>query len=377
VSLRRLWAVAVKEINHIMRDPITLGLVILAPTVVLFVMAFAVTVNIQHVPIAVLDYDRSPTSRAFIQRMTAGDDIDLYAQVDAFEEIDAMLLRGKIKAAIVVNPRFAEELLAMRSMPLLVIIDGTEPQSGAHALDHIAWRTEEFISQVLGQELEALGMPRGSLQTLDLRVRTWFNPGLKSKNDVVPGLISLVLGLPALSVALTLAREREHGTLEQLIATPVGRAELILGKMLPYIMVGMVNVILIPAIAIATFHIPFHGNYILFFLLSAIFLFAILSMGTIIGVFINTQPAALALSFLVIFFPAFFLTGIFFPIAAMPEVMRLESLVLPGTHFAIITRGIFLPGVGLEVLWPYAVMLFGLGVCFSAVAALFFRKKLG
>ena len=265
----------------------------------------------------------------------------------------------------------------MRSMPLLVIIDGTEPHSGTHALDQIAWRTEEFISQELTRNLEALGAPSGSLQMLDLRVRTWFNPGLKSKNDVVPGLISLVLGLPAMSVALTLAREREHGTLEQLIATPVGRSELILGKMLPYVLVGLVNVILIPAIAFLVFRIPFHGNYLLFFLLSAIFLFAILSMGTIIGVFIRTQAAALALSFLVIFFPAFFLTGIFFPIAALPEVMRMESLVLPGTHFAIITRGIFLPGVGLDVLWPYAVMLFGLGVAFSAVAALFFRKKLG
>jgi ABC-2 type transport system permease protein len=377
VSLRRLWAVAVKEYNHIMRDPITLGLVLLAPTLVLFLMGFAMTVNIQHVPIAVLDYDHSPTSRAFIQRMTAGDDLDLIAQVHEFEEIDALLLRGKIKAAIVVNPRFAEELLAMRSMPLLVIIDGTEPHSGTHALDQIAWRTEEFISQELTRNLEALGAPSGSLQMLDLRVRTWFNPGLKSKNDVVPGLISLVLGLPAMSVALTLAREREHGTLEQLIATPVGRSELILGKMLPYVLVGLVNVILIPAIAFLVFRIPFHGNYLLFFLLSAIFLFAILSMGTIIGVFIRTQAAALALSFLVIFFPAFFLTGIFFPIAALPEVMRMESLVLPGTHFAIITRGIFLPGVGLDVLWPYAVMLFGLGVAFSAVAALFFRKKLG
>jgi ABC-2 type transport system permease protein len=377
VSLRRLWAVAVKEYNHIMRDPITLGLVLLAPTLVLFLMGFAMTVNIQHVPIAVLDYDHSPTSRAFIQRMTAGDDLDLIAQVNEFEEIDALLLRGKIKAAIVVNPRFAEELLAMRSMPLLVIIDGTEPHSGTHALDQIAWRTEEFISQELTRNLEALGAPSGSLQMLDLRVRTWFNPGLKSKNDVVPGLISLVLGLPAMSVALTLAREREHGTLEQLIATPVGRSELILGKMLPYVLVGLVNVILIPAIAFLVFRIPFHGNYLLFFLLSAIFLFAILSMGTIIGVFIRTQAAALALSFLVIFFPAFFLTGIFFPIAALPEVMRMESLVLPGTHFAIITRGIFLPGVGLDVLWPYAVMLFGLGVAFSAVAALFFRKKLG
>jgi len=194
---------------------------------------------------------------------------------------------------------------------------------------------------------------------------------------MVPGLISMVLGFPALSVALTLAHEREHGTLEQVLATPVGRVEFLLGKMIPYVVVGLANVIVIPLLARLTFHIPFNGSFPLFFLLSAIFLFAILGMGMVVGVFMRTQPAALALSFLVVFFPGFFLTGIFFPIVSMPEVMRLEALALPGTHYAVITRGVFLPGVGLDVLWPYAVMLAGLGVGFTAVAVLFFRKKLG
>jgi ABC-2 type transport system permease protein len=125
------------------------------------------------------------------------------------------------------------------------------------------------------------------------------------------------------------------------------------------------------------FRIPFNGNFIVFFLLSAVFLFAILGMGLVIGVFMKTQPAALALSFLLIFFPGFFMTGIFFPIASMPEVMRMEALALPGTHYAIITRGVFLTGVGLDVLWPYGVMLAGLGVIFLAIAGLFFRKRLG
>jgi ABC-2 type transport system permease protein len=193
---------------------------------------------------------------------------------------------------------------------------------------------------------------------------------------MIPGLISLVLGFPALSVALTLAHEREHGTMEQLMATPVGRTELLLGKMLPYILVGLANVILIPLLSIFWFRIPFHGNFGLFFGLSAVFLFSVLSMGIIIGVFMRTQAAALALSFLLVFFPGFFLTGIFFPIASMPEEMRMEALMLPGTHYAIITRGAFLTGVGLDVLWPYVVMMFGLGVAFTFVAALFFRKRL-
>jgi len=141
-----------------------------------------------------------------------------------------------------------------------------------------------------------------------------------------------VLGFPALSVALTLAHEREHGTLEQLLATPISRIEILLGKMIPYIVVGLFNVVMIPILAMLWFRIPFNGNFVLFFFLSVIFLFAMVSMGIIIGVFMRTQAAALALSFLLIFFPAFFMTGIFFPIESMPEIVRLEALGLPGTH---------------------------------------------
>lgn len=377
MSFRHLWAVTRKEIQHILRDRSTFILVLLTPTIVLLLMAYALTVDIQHVPIAVLDYDRSPVSRAFIQRLTAGDDLDLYAQVASMNEIEGMLMRGQIKAALVIAPSFGSDLLSMQGVPIQIIIDGTEPQSGGFALDHMSQRAERFVSDELASRLQAQNISLQTLQPIDLRVRTWFNPGLKPRVDMIPGLISLVLGFPALSVALTLAHEREHGTLEQVLVTPVTRLELLLGKMIPYILVGSANVILIPLLAMIWFRIPFNGSFPLFFFLSIIFLFAVLSMGIIIGVFMRTQAAALALSFLVVFFPGFFLTGIFFPIASMPEEVRLESLALPGTHYAIITRGVFLTGVGLDVLWPYAVMMLGLGLMFTIIAALFFRKKLG
>lgn len=377
MSWRHLRAVIRKEINHIMRDRMTFTLVMITPVTLLFLMAYALTVDIEHVPIAVLDFDRSPISRSFVQRITEGDDLDLYAQMDSLDEIEALLMRGEIKAALIINPGFAQDLLSLRGMGLQIVIDGTEPESGGFAVDHIGGRAEEFVGELLASHIQALDISLDSLQPIDLRVHTLYNPSLKPRVDLVPGLISLVLGFPALSVALTLAHEREHGTMEQIMVTPVGRTELLLGKMIPYVIVGLINVVVIPSIARVTFRIPFNGSFALFFLLSAVFLFAILSMGMIIGVFIRTQPAALALSFLVIFFPGFFLTGIFFPIASMPEMMRMEALVLPGTHYAIITRGIFLPGVGLDVLWPYGAMLFGLGVGFMAVGALFFRKKLG
>jgi ABC-2 type transport system permease protein len=330
-------------------------------------------VDIEHVPIAVMDLDRSSISRAFVQRITEGKDLDLYAHVSSLDEINKLLMHGEIKAALVIAPTFEDDLVSLRGIPMQIVIDGTEPESGSFAVEHIGGRAEDFVGEVLAGQVQSLD----SLQPIDMRVRTLYNPALKPRVDLVPGLISMVLGMPALSVALTLAHEREHGTLEQVMATPVSRVELLLGKIIPYIIVGLVNVIVIPTMARVAFRIPFNGSFPLFFLLSALFLFAILSMGMIIGVFIRTQPAALALSFLVIFFPGFFLTGIFFPIASMPELMRLESLGLPGTHYAIITRGLFLPGVGLDVLWPYSVMLVGLGSAFTAVGVMFFRKKLG
>jgi ABC-2 type transport system permease protein len=377
MSLRHIWAMTRKEFNHILHDPSTLFLVLFTPTLILLLMAYALTVDIKHVPIAVLDYERSQTTREFIQQITAGQDLDIYTYASSMADINTLLTSGQIKAAVILAPDFTKQLQTLQGLPLQIIIDGTEPNSGNFAIEHISQRAEQYINQSLGKQLSAAGITPDALQALDVRILAWFNPDLKPRNDLIPGLISMVLGFPALSVALTLAHEREHGTLEQLLATPIGRGELLLGKLLPYIAVGLLNVILIPALAIAWFHISFNGSFLLFFGLSAIFLFSVLSMGMVVGVFMRTQAAALALSFLVIFFPGFFLTGIFFPLTSMPEAIRLEALSLPGTHYAIITRGVFLPGVGLSVLWPYTVMLIVLGAAFLGIAALFFRKKLG
>jgi len=377
MSLRHLRAVIRKEIRHILRDRTTLIMVLLTPLAMLFIMAYALTVDIEHVPVAVWDQDRSATSRTFIQRVTEGKDLDLYAQVNSLDAIHDLLLWGKIKAALIIKPTFERDLLSLRGMPLQIIIDGTEPESGGFAVEQIGGRAQAFVDELLTRQMQGLTTQMASLQPIDLRVRALYNPGLKPRVDMIPGLISMVLGFPALSVALTLAHEREHGTLEQVMATPVGRAELLLGKIIPYIIVGLINVVVIPVVARVAFHIPFNGSFPLFFALSAVFLFAMLSMGMLIGVFMRTQPAALALSFLLIFFPGFFMTGIFFPLVSMPPEVRMEAMSLPGTHYATITRGIFLPGIGIDVLWPNALALLGLGIVFAVVSALFFKKKLG
>ena len=376
MSFRHLWAVTRKEIQHIFRDRGTFILVLITPTLILLLMTYALAVEIQNVPLAVLDYDRSPLSRSFVEQITAGDDLDLAASAASLQDLEDLLIRGRVKAALIIAPGFSRDLLSLQGTDLQVIIDGTEPESGGFAVEHIGLRAEDFIENNLTSQFQYLGISLDTLQPIDLRVQAWFNPGLKSIVDLAPGLISIVLGLPAFSVALTLAREHEHRTMEQLLVSPVKRTELLLGKMIPYILVGLLNVIFIPVLAILWFGVPFQGSFLLFVALSAVFLFAELSMGMVIGVFMKSQSAALALSFLVVLFPGFFLTGIFFPIASMPEIARLEAIFLPGTHYAVITRGVFLTGIGIEVLWPQTVILGFLGAVFTLVASLFFKKKL-
>ena len=376
MSLRHLKAVTFQEIRHIMRDRTTLVLVTLMPVFLLFVLAYAVTADIQHVPIAVLDQDRSASSRAFIEQVAIGQDLDLHAQVQSPADIESLLLHSAVKAAIIIPPGFERDLVALRSLPLQVLVDGTEPESGGFAVQQISRRAEDFVTRAMSAQLQAHGLSVEALQPVEVQTRIWFNPNLKSSVALIPGLLSIVIGLPGMSVALTLAREREHGTLEQLLVTPVSRAELLVGKMTPYVVSGLANVVLTTAIAMVWFHVPFNGNFLIFMLLSTVFLFAILGMGMIIGVFIHTQAAALALSMLVIFFPGFFLTGIFFPTEAMPAIVRSEALVLPDTHYAIITRASFITGAGLDVLWPYGLALLVMSFAFTGIAAIFFRKKL-
>lgn len=377
MSIKRLRAVIRKEIRHILRDRMTFSLVVFMPTLLLFLLGYAITADIVRVPIALLDQDRSPSSRAFIQQLTTGEDLELVARVARIEQVEELLMQGRIKAALVIPPSFEQDLLNLRGFPLQVIIDGTEPQSGGFALDRISTRAEAFIAELLADELAARGIRPGSLSILDSRLRIWYNPGLKASVDLVPGLLSITLSLPGVSVALALAREREHGTFEQLLVSPVGRAELLLGKMSPYILSGMLNVILATLVARLWFEVPFRGSFLLYLGFSGLYFFALLSIGIILGVLIKTQAAALAISFLVMLFPGFFLTGIFFPLAAMPAIMRTEAMALPGTHHAIITRGSFITGLGFEVLWPYGLALLVMGTIFTGMAALLFKKRLG
>ncbi len=377
MNLNRLAAITIKEIRHILRDPGTLLLVLFMPLILLYQMAYAMTADIKQVPVAVIDLDQSPTSRALIRAVEAGEDLVLVGVFTDPEMAEPLLIEERARAVLILPRGFEKDLLTGQGVPMQVLVDGAEPQSGGFAVRHILAHAEAFAQSHLAALWTALGLPATDLHPFDLRVRIWYNPLGRNSVSMIPGLLAMALGLPGITAAMTLAREREHGTLEQLLVTPIGRGELILGKILPHVMSGLLNVVLGMLAVRFSFGVPFRGQFFLFFGLSLLFFFAMLSLSVLVGSLMRTQAAAIALAMLVILFPGYFLTGVFFPIVSLPPEVRQEAMFLPLTHYALITRAQFLTGAGLDALWPYALALLGMGVGFTALAAVLVRKKLG
>ncbi len=377
MNLSRLSAITIKEIRHILRDPGTLLLVLFMPLILLYQMAYAMTADIKQVPVAVIDLDQSPTSRALIRAVEAGEDLVLVGAFTDPEMAEPLLIDERARAVLILPRGFETALLTGQGVPMQVLVDGAEPQSGGFAVRRILAHAEAFAQSHLAPLLTALGLSAADLNPFDLRVRIWYNPLGRNSVSMIPGLLAMALGLPGITAAMTLAREREHGTLEQLLVTPIGRGELILGKILPHVMSGLLNVVLGMLAVRFSFGVPFRGQFFLFFGLSLLFFFAMLSLSVLVGSLMRTQAAAIALAMLVILFPGYFLTGVFFPIVSLPPEVRQEAMFLPLTHYALITRAQFLTGAGLDALWPYALALLGMGVGFTALAAVLVRKKLG
>lgn len=376
MNLRQTLSVLRKEWWHIVRDRRTALLVTLSPVLFLFVLAYSFSIEIKQVSLAVMDQDKTPLSREYLAGLTASQDLVTCCSARDYDEIERWLIDGTIKAAVVIPPDFMNRAAGGQTANVQVIVDGTDPNTANHAISHIVSRTEHFSGNLMVASLKQGGVPIPSqIGPIDLRLRTWYNPSLKFIIGIVPALIGVVLGMPAISASLAIAREKEWGTLEGLIATPIGRLELLVGKLIPYIISGMISVVLCAAVAVFWFGVPFRGSFPLYLVLSADFLLATLSIGLFMSILVKSQQAAMILALLVFLFPGFFLSGIFIPLSAM-GAMKLEAYMIPTTHYVFINRGIFVKGVGLSVLWPWAAGLFGIGVVMLLVSMLLFRKRL-
>ena len=378
MNLLRTWAVIRKEARHITRDRGTFFLVTVSPVFLLLVMAYTFMVDIEKVAVAVMDRDGTKLSRRYIAGLGSTGDVEVRYVADNYGELERWLMTSEAKAAIVIPPNFEADLRASREASIQVLIEGTEPVTANSAMQHVGGYTQKFALEVVKDAAARAGMPvdENALTPIDLRLRTWYNPTLKAVIGFLPALIAMVMAMPAVTTTMALTREKEHGTLEQLITTPIRRSELLVGKLIPYVLSGLLGVILCIIVAVYWFGSPFKGNLVLYLMLSLIFLLASLAIAMVMSVFVKSQQAAQLGAFLIFFFPGFFLSGIFYPLVSMQPIMKMEAYMVPTTHYVLISRGIFLKGQGLDMLWPFALALLAMGILFLGLAILLFKKKL-
>jgi len=380
MSMRKTWAVLVKESRHIVRDPGTLILLLLAPVILMIIMAYALAVDIRQTPITIIDHSRSALSRRFLATLATSRDIVIGNIAASYAEAEQYFDRNQTKALVVIPPDFGRQLAAGHPVAVQIVVDGTDPTTADHVINHVVSRSRAFgaeaAMQAAGPALALDSTLAPTEPAIELRPRTWYNPNLKNTFGIVPALIPIVLSLPAIVVMNAIVREKETGTLETVFATPLGRSELLVGKLMPYVAAGLVSAVACALVAVNLFGVPFRGAFSLFLLLTVDFLLAAFSLGLFLATFISSQAAASILGLLVFLFPGFFLSGIFYPVASFPELVKEEAQWLPSTHFVAITRGLMVKGQGLEALWQPALMLLILAVMMTALAVFFFKKKL-
>lgn len=377
MNLRRLWAVARKESLHIRRDPRSLILAIGIPMFMLVMFGEALTLDVDRVPFVVWDQSRSVESRDLIARFSATRYFDYRGPEAGYREVERAIDSRAAMLALVVPPDFAAKLAAGRAAGVQAIVDGSDSNTAGLVLGYTQAIVAGFNQQL---SLEQVRRSTGSAPAaaLELRPRVWFNADLESRNFIVPGIMAVIMGLiAALLTSLTIAREWERGTMEQLISTPVKPAEIILGKLLPYAALGLVNMAIAVVMAVFFFQVPLRGSVPLLFGVGMIFVVATLAQGIFISTIARQQLLASQLAMISTFLPAFLLSGFAFAIANMPLPVQGVTHIVPARYFVSLVKGIFLRGVGLETLWRDALFLVAFAVLLIGLSIRKTRKTLG
>jgi ABC-2 type transport system permease protein len=369
MSILRTLAVARKEFRHILRDLRTFFLVTISPAFLLLTLAYIFAFDVEQVELAIWDLDESSLSRRFVAALTADDEFQVAAHFSSYSELDHLLMSRQADAALVIPPGFERAVRAGRRIEVQAVLDGTDPIAAQQASFGLEQRTTAFATQ----------MARGDYATaqlgLDLRTESWYNRSLKSLVSMVPGLIAVVLSMPALALALALAREKETGSFESLIATPIRGLEYLVGKLSAYVISGLGSVLAVWLVAVLYFKVPFRGALPLYLLLAADYLLASMGFSLLTANFVKSQQTAMFLVLMVFFVPSFFIAGLIAPVDSRSLFSQAISYALPTTHFIVISRGVFLKGLGMEPLqWP-ALFLAGMGCGGLLISLLFFDKR--
>jgi ABC-type Na+ efflux pump permease subunit len=373
MSWRAMRAVLRKELLHIYRDGQTWVLVIFTPAILLVMFAYLFSFDAEDFSICLLDQDITASSRDYVQMLASDGILHVERVLSGWDEIEQIMLMGEADAVVVIPPAFERNLLSGAPAPVQVVVDGSDPATASQALAQISTRSASYSQAILLRSSPTSAATAGLFAVRDT---IWYNPALRSLFSMVPGLLAVVLVMPAFSAAQSIAKEKELGTLESLLATPIGRFEMIIGKGLPYVVTGLIGVALTAAVAILWFRVPFRGHFLLFLVLGLDFLFASNFIALMVSNIVQSQQAAMIAMFILFFLPGFFLTGLFDPLESAGLGARIEGAMQPATYFITISRGIFLKGVDLSHLWKPAISLLGLGLGGLILAAATFKSRL-
>ena len=369
-SLMRLKAIAAKETIQIRRDSGSLLLAFAVPVLLLIIFGYAISWDIRHIALAVLDQDRSSESRELIDAFRASGYFDLEHQLESPAEIERLLDRNDAQIVLVIPADFAERLGTQSPPQVQAVVDGSDANTATIVIAYAEAITVQYSSRLTASV-------RPARFPVQVASRVWYNEELLSRNMIVPGLVAVIMSIiAALLTSLTIAREWERGTMEQLASTPVSRVEVVVGKLLPYVGIGLIDIAITVVLGIALFQVPFRGSVLLLFVLSLLFLIGALGFGIFISAVAKSQMLATQAAMVVTYLPALLLSGFMFSIDAMPPLLRAITYLIPARYFLVVTRGIFLKGVGADVLRTQAMLMVVFAIVGLGLAVAKFRKEI-
>jgi ABC-2 type transport system permease protein len=372
----RLLSLIRKEFIQIRRDPRTLALTFLLPVVQLFLLGYAATNDVRNVPLAVFDQDKSAASRALQDAYRSADYFQIAYDVQSESEIVRLIESGAVRAGMIIPPDYEQVIARGQTAQVAFFIDGSDPTVAGTALSVATFVGQAQATEITVERLAARGMAGAIQPAVEVRPQVWYNPDLISSYYMIPALVGMILQfLGTMLTATAIVREREFGTIEQLIVTPIRSAELVIGKVLPYVLIAFIDMMVVLAAGVAVFGIPINGSLSLLLALSALFILTTLGLGIFISTLANTQQEAMLMTWFTLL-PAVFLSGFLFPLAAMPKFLQAISYIIPLRYYLIIARSIILKGAGLEAIQPEFIALIIFAVVILTAAATRFRKRL-
>jgi len=372
----RLTSLIRKEFIQILRDPRTLVLVLFIPVMQLFLLGYAATNDVRNVPLAVYDQDRGPAARELLDAYRAADYFQIAYDVDSEDELGDLIDSGEARVGLIIPPGYTDQIKSNGSAAVMFVLDGSDPTVASTALSAAQMIGQQHATQILAERLERSAQASELGQPLEVHTRIWYNPDLISAYFMIPGVIAMILFfLTTILTATAVVRERERGTIEQLIVTPIRPWELVVGKILPYVILAFLNMFEVLAIGHFWFGVPVRGSLVLILGFSGLFLLTSLGIGLLASTIANTQQEAMLVVWMTLL-PALFLSGFFFPLEAMPKVLQWASYLFPLRYYLVIIRSLLLKDVGIAAFKTEVIALLIFGLALMTLASLRFRKRL-